>query len=126
MKKIAAMRKDELIDLLIKYNLEIPDDATKKELIDILNENNIDDDFVSTMDDDVTPASAANVQNDYGNKVPVKMNRANVIFIYKKYSFTKEDPIALVDIDIAYELINKFNGFKILDTSELERFAKNN
>jgi hypothetical protein len=49
----------------------------------------------------------------------------NIVFNYKRYSFTREKPILLVDIDIAYELINKFDGFQILEAKDLERFRKN-
>lgn len=125
MKKIANMRKDEIIDLFIKYNLEVPDEATKKELIVELSKNNIDDEFLETMGDDVSPVSDGDVEPILSeSQVPVKMNRKNRLFAYGKYQWTQEKPLILVPLNVAYEIINKFDGFKILEASEVERLRK--
>ena len=130
------LKKDLLVQVAEDFAVDLPEDATKKDIIDRLEEDGVTWDmykeaYPSVMDQDEKDADEADAEEEVKpevefkapeKKVLLKMTRANGTFVVRGYTFTKAHPYLPVSEDDAVYITENIEGFKIANPRELEEY----
>lgn len=129
-KPLAQRNKDELLELLEGFDIEVPEDcSTNKLRVALLEEHGITNKRLKIMEtQDERPASAGSPEDDEiqlpSDKCVVVMDRENSSYGFKNYFFSREKKYVLMDKNDADELVTSDFGFRIASVDEVMRNFK--
>lgn len=124
MKLISQRKREELIDLLNEFNIELPTIVTKETLKNELMLHGITDDKLRKFGTKEELEKEQDKKKVLSGMVVVKMDRNNSLYQFKTYVFTKKDRMVLMSELDAKELLGSQNGFHIASREEIEQFYK--
>lgn len=122
MKKLAQMRKDELIEVALANDIEVDSSMTKDEIKNAIDDAGVTDD---TLDPDDKPAAASEAPAETDDQIVIRMMKNVAYYQYGSYIFTKSDPFAIMKKEDADRLLeNNPTTFKKASEAELRGFFK--
>lgn len=122
MKKIAQMKKDELLLVTEEYEIEADESMTNQEIRDAIADAGIDDDFLKEAEDDSNQESASGPA-ETEDEVLIRMMVPTQHYQYGNYKFSRNDPFAVMKKEHA-DAILESNGdlFRKASEDEIRKF----
>lgn len=118
MKKIAQMRRDELIELALENEVDVDDEMTKVEIKNAILDAGIDDES-RKQPDKVDTAKPAETEDE----ILIRMTRQTKHYKYGKYLFTDSDPFAVMSKKDAENILkDNPDGFRKSSEDEIRSF----
>lgn len=124
MKPLKARKKEDLIELFIDLNLDLPAEPyTKDKLILELESNGVTNRSLRALEDKKEKDAEA-TSLSYNGMAVVCMDRENASFKYKSFEFTQAKRYVLMPDDDAKGLMASFPGFRKATREELTSYYK--
>lgn len=127
------LKKDQLIAAANYYGVDLEDDDTKDVILSKLDEDGVDwsmykRDFETETESKDEAEASADTPTGPEASVPVgdvlllKMTRANGTFQVRGVTFTRANPYAIVPVDDAEYILDRYEGFRQATPSEVKEF----
>lgn len=124
MKPLKARKKEDLEQLFLDFNLELPEEPyTRDALIVELESNGITNKSLRALEDK-QEKDLEKPELSYNGMVVVSMDRSNASFKYKSFEFTQAKKYQLMPEEDANGLLSQFSGFRKASREELIRYYK--
>ena len=126
-KLLSELSKAELVNLASQNGVPVEDKATKADIVQLLDEVGIqpvEPEPVVVEAPVAVPAEEVEtpVVNAVAEKVLIKMVRKNPTFQTHGVKFTRENPFAVVDADVADSILDRWEGFVLASPREAREF----
>jgi len=119
---LQQLKKEELLKLAKKFEVDVTEDNNKKEITEALLEKNI---TFATWTKFFAEENAPDVEEVVSfeeSKILLKMERKNGTFEAFGIVFTKEHPFTIVSEHLAQQIIDNYEGFRIATPSEAKSY----
>ncbi|QLF83306.1 hypothetical protein SEA_NICEHOUSE_62 [Rhodococcus phage NiceHouse] len=128
-KSLSQRNVDEIKQVFTEFGIDIPDEATKKELLVELGRLGIDNkklkEFESKKENKLDVKEYADQENpEVEGDVVVCMKRNNTVFSWGTYRFTSTHKFVPMPKDEALKLIQAYPGFHIATRKEIQSYYK--
>lgn len=122
MKKIAQMKKDELIEVALSNDIDVDSSMNKDEIKNAIDDAGVTDDDLTGQDQSDSDKNAPAETED---EVIVRMMKSVAYYQYGSHVFTKNDPFAIMSKAEAEQLLeSNSTSFKKASEADLRRFFK--
>lgn len=123
----SRLKKEELVDAALFFDVYITEESTKPEIIAALEEKEISwSNYKKFMLKEDQSDDQQDASSEFNNMVLLKMDRQNPTFDILGRRFTKEQPFQLVSEDDAQDIIDATEdmggGFRIASPAEAKKY----
>lgn len=116
---LQQLKREDLLALANKFEVEVSEENNKKEILAALAESNITFATYKKFFGEAEEEPAISFEE---KKIILKMDRQNGSFEAFGVTFTRAHPFAIVSEELAQQIIDTFQGFRLASPAEAKSF----